>query len=203
MDEARNAAGERNEARKVWHSRGYIPHYSEPGLFQLITLRLQDSMPAVKLAELSDNYRNLSPAQVRSALEDYLDAGSGACYLRDPRVAEQAQESLLYFDGERYRLCAWVIMPNHVHVLAQFIAEFPVAKVVHSWKSYIANQGNKLLGRSGTFWQREYFDRFIRNDNHYRNAVKCVEWNPVKAKLADAPERWPYSSAGFHDRDFG
>jgi putative DNA methylase len=203
MDEVVGAPRQRSETRQAWHSRGYIPHYDAPGLFQLITLRLHDSMPATKLAELNCSYRNLTPAQVRNALEDCLDAGSGACYLRDPRVAELAQESLLYFDGERYRLCAWVIMPNHVHVLAQFIAEYPVAKVVHSWKSFIANQANKLLGRNGAFWHREYFDRFIRNDEHYRNAVKYVEWNPVKARLADAPGKWPYSSAAFHDRDFG
>lgn len=160
-------------------------------------------MPAAKLAELNHQNSNLKPMQILNALEDYLDAGSGSCYLRHGQIAQLAQESLLYFDGERYRLCAWAIMPNHVHVLTNFIAEYPVAKVVHSWKSYIANQANKLLGRSGAFWQREYFDRYIRNDEHYRNAVKYVEWNPVKAGLADTPGKWPFCSAAFHDREFG
>ena len=159
---------------------------------------LHDSLPAAKLAELNREYDKLSPAQVRGALEGLLDAGAGACYLRNPRVAALAQESLFFFDGERYQLCAWAVMPNHVHVLAQFIAEYPVAKVVHSWKTYIARQGNLLLGRSGAFWQREYYDRFIRNEAHYRNAVQYIEWNPVKARLVQAPEDWPFGSACLH-----
>lgn len=179
-----------------WRSRGYVPHYDEPGLFQLVTFRLHDSLPAIKIAELKNPRLSLSDGQRREALERYLDAGHGACYLRESRVAQLAQDTLLHFDGERYRLLAWVVMPNHLHVLAQFLADHPLSKVMHSWKSYIANQGNKLLGRSGRFWQREYFDRFIRNERHYRNAVQYVESNPVRAGLAARPEGWPYSSAG-------
>jgi len=74
-------------------------------------------------------------------------------------------------------------------------AEFPVSKIVQSWKGYIARFGNQLLGRSGDFWQRECFDRFIRNEEHYRNAVRYIEGNPVKARLAETPEQWQYSSA--------
>ncbi len=189
-------AASNGDAAKVWRSRGYLPHYDEPGLFQLLTFRLHDSLPAIKIAELKNPRLRLTDGQRREALERYLDAGHGACYLRDPRVARLAQETLLHFDGERYRLLAWVVMPNHLHVLAQFLAGCPLPKVVHSWKSYIANQGNKLLRRSGRFWQREYFDRFIRNERHYRNAVQYVESNPVRAGLAGRPELWPYSSAG-------
>jgi REP element-mobilizing transposase RayT len=105
------------------------------------------------------------------------------------------QETLLIFDGERYRLLAWVVMPNHVHVLVQLDQQHPLPKVLHSWKSYVANQANKILGRSGPFWQREYFDRFIRNEDHYRNAVRYIEDNPVKAGLVMLPEDWRFSSA--------
>jgi REP element-mobilizing transposase RayT len=181
----------------AWHSRGYIPHYDEPGLFQLLTFRLHDSLPAQVVASLHDSRQDLTDVQRRTACEDYLDSCRGACHLRDSRIAELAQGTLLHFDGERYRLLAWVVMPNHLHVLAQFMAEHPLPKVVHSWKSYIANQANKLLGRSGQFWQREYFDRFIRNETHYLNAVQYVEWNPVKAGLAERPERWPFGSSGY------
>lgn len=105
------------------------------------------------------------------------------------------QETLLRFDGERYLLMAWVVMPNHVHVLAQFDKQYPLSGVLHSWKSYVAHQANQMLGRSGSFWQKEYFDRFIRNDNHYRNAVMYIENNPVKAGLVNSPEEWLFSSA--------
>jgi putative transposase len=191
------------ERGKAWRSRGYVPHYDEPNLFQFISFRLYDSLPAAKLAELNREHHKLTPMQIRNRLEDYLDAGVGACYLRDPGVAQIVQDTLLYFDGERYSLCAWAVMPNHVHVLAQFRTEFPVAKVIQSWKGYTARRANQLLGRNGNFWQREYYDRYIRNEDHYRNAVLYIEWNPVKARLAPTPVDWPFSSAHFHTRDFG
>jgi len=148
-----------------------------------------------KLAELRDASAKLKPVQIRNALEHYIDAGHGACYLRDPRIASLAQNALLYFDGQRYNLFAWVVMPNHVNVLAQFNHEHPVPQVLHSWKSFIANEANKLLNRTGHFWQREYYDRFIRNEDHYRNAVMYIENNPVKARLVSSAEEWPFSSA--------
>jgi REP element-mobilizing transposase RayT len=203
MDREEGVHTEDGNKGKVWHSRGYLPHYDLPGLFQLITFRLHDSLPAVKLAELNHVQHKLSPAQIRNALEDYLDAGAGACYLRNPGVAQVVQRSLLYFDNERYHLCAWVIMPNHVHVLAQFLAQYSVAKVVQSWKRFSARQGNVVLGRSGEFWQREYYDRYIRSEQHFSNAVKYIEWNPVKAQLVQTPAQWPYCSAHFHEREFG
>jgi putative transposase len=178
-----------------WHSRGYLPHYDEPGLFQMLTFRLHDALPAHKMAELNRGANRLTPGQVRGALEGYLDAGCGACYLRDPRIAAIAQQTLLHFDEERYNLLAWVVMPNHMHVLAQLRRAYPLSKVLQSWKGYIANQSNKVLGRHGTFWQHEYYDRYIRNADHYRNAIAYIEGNPVKARLVDAPEKWPYSSA--------
>lgn len=180
---------------KAWRSRGYLPHYDEPHLFQMLTFRLCDSLPAHRLAELSDPRNEAERREHRRMLEDLLDAGAGACHLRDARVARLAEDSLLHFDEERYRLLAWVVMPNHLHVLVQFLHGHPMDKVLHSWKSYIANQANKLLCRSGVFWQREYFDRFIRNEQHYLNAVAYIEYNPVKAGLAERAEDFPHSSA--------
>jgi REP element-mobilizing transposase RayT len=73
----------------------------------------------------------------------------------------------LHFDGQRYRLLAWVVMPNHVHVLIETMTGHTLAAVLHSWKSYTAKEANRLLGRTGDFWQPEYFDRFIRDDRHF------------------------------------
>jgi hypothetical protein len=72
--------------------------------------------------------------------------------------------------------------------------------VLHSWKSFTAQQANKLLGRQGEFWAREYFDRFIRNEQHLAQAIAYIEQNPVKAGLVDNPEAWPYSSASWEHR---
>lgn len=106
------------------------------------------------------------------------------------------QETLIKFDGERYRLIAWVVMPNHVHVLIEVIPGVRLGDIVHSWKSYTAKVANKLLGRSGQFWQIEYFDRYMRDAVHLDNTIKYIEYNPVRARLCASEEQWPYSSAG-------
>jgi REP element-mobilizing transposase RayT len=105
------------------------------------------------------------------------------------------ERAILYFDNKRYRIIAWCIMPNHVHVIIEIWALYPLADILHSWKSYTAHQANKLLQRSGEFWFREYHDRFIRNEEHFADAVEYVENNPVKAGLADSKEEWRWSSA--------
>src|SRR6185436_7875478 len=128
-----------------------------------------------------------------------LDAGLGACWLKDARIAALVEDALLHFDGQRYRLLAWCVMPNHVHALVETKEGFPLPEIVHSWKSFTANEANKILRRTGDFWQREYHDRFIRDDDHYRNAVVYIENNPVKAGLVKTAQAWRYSSAWSHE----
>jgi REP element-mobilizing transposase RayT len=187
------------QAHKGWHSRGYLPHFDEPGLVQAITFRLHDSMPAERRAEWEALMQARDGAVRRARAQAYLDAGHGSCYLADARIAGIVEDTLLLFDGERYRLLAWVIMPNHVHVLIETRSGWPLDKVLHTWKSYTAKQANALLGRSGAFWYREYHDRYIRNERHLEQAVRYVHGNPVKAGLAERAEDWPYGSARFVD----
>jgi putative DNA methylase len=78
--------------------------------------------------------------------------------------------------------------------------ETPMAAVVRSWKSFTANEANRLLGRAGTFWQPEYFDRYIRDEEHLGKAIRYIENNPVKAGLARLPEEWIFNSAYFRSR---
>ena len=125
-------------------------------------------------------------------IEKYIDSGKGACYLRDERIARLVQDALKYFDGHRYRLIAWCIMPNHVHVLIEMMGE-SLSKIVHSWKSYTAHQANKLLGRNGVFWGPDYFDRYIRDEKHLNATVEYILRNPVMAGLVDDPEEWPWA----------
>lgn len=105
------------------------------------------------------------------------------------------EKALLYFDGKRYRLVAWVIMPNHVHVLIETFEGFPLDTILHSWKFFTANEANKILNRKGAFWLREYFDRYIQDDRHFANAVWYIHENPVKAGFVDRAEDWLFSSA--------
>ncbi len=187
-----------------WHSRGYLPHFDGGEIPQFITSRLADSMPQNLLEkwrrELSNEPNINVDAALLKRIELYLDRGYGSCLLSDPRVATMVQNSLLFFDGDRYRLPAWCIMPNHAHALMIPCAGHELSAILHSLKSYTANEANKLAGRSGQFWQPESFDRWIRNAEHFERVVAYIENDPVKAGLCERPEDWPYSSAWFRKR---
>ena len=107
------------------------------------------------------------------------------------------QKSLLKFDGLRYRLFAWVVMPNHVHSLMTRFEEFELKDLLHSLKSYTAHEANKILHSEGKFWIADYFDRYIRNEKHFYKTIEYIENNPVKAGLWARPSDWPFSSAWF------
>lgn len=176
-----------------WHSRGYLPHLDVPGLLQSITFRLFDSLPQDVMERIYATISPDDPERLRR-IERLLDAGHGECWLLRPEIAEIVEESLLYGDGERYRLLCWVVMPNHVHTLIETLDGQPVAKVAHGWKSFTANVANRRLGRSGPFWARDYFDRYIRDDQHLAAVVRYIENNPVKAGLVARAEDWPFGS---------
>ena len=188
---------------KAWHSRGYLPHLDQPDIIQSITFRLADSVPADVIAawksELALKGREATSdprcAELRERIERYAGQGHGACRLRDERIAGQVEDALLHYDGVRYRLLSWVIMPNHVHAMIETTPGFPLEAVVHSWKSFTAKQVNKILGRSGQVWEEDYFDRYIRDKNHLSTVVDYIEQNPVKAGLVDTASDWRWSSA--------
>ncbi|WP_421999110.1 REP-associated tyrosine transposase [Reyranella sp.] len=176
-------------SHKGWHSRGYLPHFDSAETTQFVTFRLADSLPkavAAALALLPDSLVEIDRA---------LDSGRGACWLAQPAIASTVEDAILHFDGERYRLLAWCIMPNHVHVVVEPAPGHSLGSIVRSWKSFTANGGNRLLGRDGPFWHRDYFDRFIRDEGHLARTIDYVENNPVKAGLVPEPAGWRWSSA--------
>ena len=180
---------------KGWYSRNYLPHCDVPGLIQAITFRLADALPKEVIIRL--NQERTDDNVKRRKIESFLDASHGHCWLRQGPVAQFVEQALLHFDGPRYRLLAWCIMPNHVHTLIETSDGWPLANTVHSWKSYSAKEINKALHRTGTVWQREYYDRYIRNDRHLVAVINYIHENPVKAGLVENPWQWPYSSARF------
>ena len=129
-------------------------------------------------------------------LEAYLDKGTGACWLGRPEIAEIVAKPFRFFDSERYRLDAWVVMPNHVHAVVWPMASHTLSEILHSWKSYTSKEANKLLRRAGeTFWQTESFDHWVRDDAEQARLVAYVQTNPVKAGFCKRPEDWKWSSA--------
>jgi len=190
-----------HEATDGWHSRGYLPHFDGVEIAQFVTFRLSDSLPQQLLDKWRSELKGEAGANFDTALrrriELYLDQGYGECHLKRPGVAELVQRSLLFFDRDRYRLSAWVIMPNHVHALITPRPGYELSRILQSLKSYTANEANKVLRRRGRFWQQESFDRYIRDSNHFVSVVRYIENNPVKARLCERPEDWPYSSAWF------
>ena len=126
------------------------------------------------------------------------DVQCGPLWLQDPRLASMVANALLHGDVARqfYELHAWVIMPNHVHVIFQPLAAMP--KIMRWLKGRTGLRANKLLGRSGTpFWQDESFDHWIRNAQERHELIEYVENNPVKAGLVATKEQWQWSSAGW------
>jgi putative transposase len=174
---------------KGWHSRGYLPHFDSQDVVQFVTFRLADSLPKEAALRLRD------AAQPESLRDEFLDKGWGACWLRDDRIAEIVEQAFLIFDAERYRLHAWTIMPNHVHVLLSVLPGRPLGDIVSSWKRFTAREANIVLGRAGAFWQVDYWDRFIRNEEHFSATESYIDLNPVKAGLVAEAHLWPRGSA--------
>jgi REP element-mobilizing transposase RayT len=151
-----------------------------------VSLVRQSSRAAVEqLAKQPDNL---------AKTDERLDGGLGACWLKDSTIAALIENAMLHFDGERYRMLAWCVMPNHVHAVLEPIKGNRLGTIVQTWKSFSAKKANSVLDRSGPFWHKDYFDRFIRDEGHLARTVEYVERNPVKAGLASTPSAWLWSS---------
>ncbi len=124
-----------------------------------------------------------------------LDKGAGSCILKHRDAAKIVQDSICFLDGKRYDLRAWVVMPNHVHLLARFDEGQSWIKAMHSLKSFTAHELKKLHPELNTIWQQESFDRYIRNEEHFFEVVTYVEENPVMAGLCRNAKEYPWSSA--------
>jgi REP element-mobilizing transposase RayT len=202
-----------------WSSRGYLPHFDGAVTTQSVTYRLADALPRRVVLQLDELKREDAR---RAQVEWHLDAGHGSCLLGVPEYAAVVCECWQFFNERRYWLHAWCIMPNHVHVLLQPLARNRLATIVHSQKSYTAkvilsclpgtaglrpasngkNAGGtpavpelKSMLPTRRVWHHDYFDRFIRDEGHYRAVVNYIHENPVKAGLVSRAVDWRWSSA--------
>ncbi len=197
----RQSAEEGCRGFRGWHERGYVPHFDAPGCAQFVTFRLADSFPAGRRSEWQALFEIEGDRERLAKLAEYLDRGHGECCLRRPDAARVVESALLFFHEERYELCAWVVMPNHVHVLFK-TGTMAMTDIVESWKSYTANEVNKLIGRRGRLWQPGYWDTYMRDGAHELRTVRYVAANPVKAGLVREARAWRWSSARCRD-EFG
>lgn len=197
-----------------FHSRGYLPHLKIEGATYFVTFRLEDSLPRTAVGALKESRSELLRTMTGSGgelpedaprrlsreyserVDHLLDRARGESWLRRPEIASLVSGAVRHFEGVRYHLFAWVVMPNHVHAVVHPLAAHGLDAILHSWKSYTAIEANRLLERSGRrFWQRESYDHLIRDTADFRHCCYYVEENPVKAGLCVRPEAWPWGSA--------
>ena len=205
-----------NPLRTGIHSRGYLPHVKREGASYFVTFRLADSLPQEVLLdferERAERLRLLHQAErqgwptkdseetihrdFRRRVERYLDKGHGACHLRRPDVAELVARAIRHFEGQRYLLSGWVIMPNHVHVVLWPMPNYLLSDILKSWKQFTARRAKPMVGMGEEpFWQPECYDHWIRDDNEKARICRYIRNNPVSAGLCAQPEDWPWSSA--------
>lgn len=196
------------DPRATIHKRqgNYLPHWTRDGAAYAVTFRLGDSLPPsvieswllerrdiVRTAQqmnrpLSEHEEKRLQELHSERVATYLDGGHGACWLRQPAIAQAVADALRHFDGRRYRLRAWCVMPNHVHVVVEPLAGHTLSSILQSWKSFTAKMANRLLGRTGEFWQVEYYDHLIRDADDYAHAMHYLLDNPANAGL----KGWPW-----------
>jgi putative transposase len=190
-----------NPYAEIQHTENRLPHWQQTGAVYFITFRLADAIPV----HLRDQWEDERATWLRfhpepwnpetekeyhqrfsGAIERWLDAGHGSCLLRRPDCARIVAETIRYFDGQRLAVITSVVMPNHVHAVLVQNPDYSLEKLIRSWKTFTARNINKLLVRSGSLWQRDYFDRLVRGETHLANCVRYIRRNPEKARLRNS-----------------
>jgi len=189
-----------------------LPHWYQPGVSYFVTFRTDDSMSdefirqwhaqrkewllenGIKpddprwrdqLAELPEALRRQYHSTFSQRYLETLDKGLGACVLRRPELARIVADALLYFDGDRYHLGGFVVMPNHVHVIVCLVGQTEIVAQCTSWKRFAAREINRVLGTQGRFWQEESFDHLIRSEGQFEAIRRYIHDNPARLPDGD------------------
>ena len=191
----------------------FLPHWTQKENIYAVTFRLNDSLPSAIVEDIKregealfaqieqegkltlgeeQRLKNLSSDKI----EKCLDTALGECWLQRDDVAYLVRDALVHFNNERYQLFAWCIMPNHVHVMVKPLAEHKLSDILHTWKSFTAKEANKLIDREGPFWQQEFYDHLVRDEDDFsRQIAYCIN-NRSAAGLAGKGLTWSVESLG-------
>jgi len=185
-----------------------LPHWTCEHAIYHVSFRLADSVPKqtqqvwihkrltildnakVQQRPLTSFEHNQLNHLYSQHIDQYLKAGHGECYLAKPAIAEIVANALNFFNGQRYILHAWCIMPNHVHVIIEPILTHALSDIIHSWKSFTANKANKLLHLNDSFWQKDTYNHIIRSASEYGLQIDYTWENPDKAGINNWKWRW-------------
>jgi type I restriction enzyme R subunit len=182
-----------NRHEEIDKHRHNLPHWQQGETWIFLTCSLADSLPEKKLAVWRDERtrwlafhpqpwdeatENEYDERFTERIEQWLDQGHGECLLARPEYSKIVADAFRHFDGRRYRLGPWVVMPNHVHLLFQPLRDHRLPDLVHTWKRFTAREINLAAERSGALWQADYWDRLIRSEKHLRWATHYIEKNP-------------------------
>ena len=188
-----------DERAEISQTQRHLPHWEQPGATYFVTFRLADSVAADVLKQWREERAQwlkfhpqpwdwkTSREYVRRFEEErehWLDQGHGSCLMRDTKAAQITADALRHFDGERYVLDAFVVMPNHVHAVVKPLPGYTISAILHSWKSFSANAVNRELRRDGSLWMTETFDTIVRDATHLNACREYITANPLEAGLA-------------------
>ena len=198
--------------------RRNLPHFQPQGATILVNFRLAGSLPTevikrlkeenerldIRILETKEHDERIKLREMmnRQHLDNWEDAlhstTHGPFYMREDPIAEIVSNSILFHDGEWFDVEAFSIMPNHVHLVITPLEKtdgvyYGLTKIMHNIKRNSAKQANKLLGRTGPFWQHESYDHYIRNHAEFQRIIEYVLQNPVKAGLVDDWTAWKWS----------
>lgn len=194
-----------------------LPHWSQDGAVVFLTWRTHDSMPKdlldawraernrwlvrhridptlpgwkVKMQDLPADELAWFHDHFTTRWHDELDTGHGGCVLRQPELSGIVADSLRNFDGDRYELLDFVVMPNHIHLLATFPDKTAMLEQCESWKHFTATRINRRLRIKGRFWQQDAFDHLVRHEAQFRRLQQYIAENPTNARLREGESVW-------------
>ncbi len=184
-----------------WHSRGYLPHFDGEFSVQFLTWRTHGNYPKSVLNKISESLQPEFPGELTSdeyAWDRSIDQCEIGRFLDDPQVSLIVANAIV--NGStlgHYDLFNWVIMPNHVHLLLRPMNGHTIPEIVKAIKSTSSRGVKRLLNLSTPCWAPDYFDRFIRNEEHFWRVAEYIEQNPVAAGLVRDPSEWYCSSRNY------